>query len=152
MVVKALGQEIIVNGVTAGVQYRPVITKLASGGFVIAWQDASGLVSAQTFDDVRFARFDAFGNRLTGAIDTLANTTTVSSQFDPTISSGDNGKFVIAWSDSSGTTPDFNNRAVRFQIFNEDGSLSGTEKVANLTYPLSQDEPSVTVLTGGNIA
>jgi Ca2+-binding RTX toxin-like protein len=151
MVAKALGQEIIVNGITPGLQYRPVITNLASGGFVIAWQDASGLGSADVSDDVRFARFDAFGVRLTGAADTLANTSTPSAQFDPSIAAGPNGKFVVAWSDSSGTAPDFNNRAVRFQIFNEDGTKSGVEKIANTTFPLSQDEPSITVLANGNI-
>ncbi len=151
MVAIAVSPEIIVNGIAAGGQYRPVITSLATGGYVIAWQDESGLGSADFSDDVRFARFDAFGNRLTGATDTLANTTTPSAQFDPSIAGAPDGRFVIAWSDSSGTTPDFNNRAVRFQIFNSDGSVSGTEIVANTTFPLSQDQPSVTVLTGGNI-
>ena len=151
MTAVALGQEIIVNGTTPGIQYRPVITSLASGGYVIAWQDASGLGSPDFSDDIRFARFDAFGNRLTGAVDTIANTTRPSAQFDPSIASSANGQFVVAWSDSSAASPDFNNRAVRFQIFNANGTLSGTEKVANTTFPLSQDEPSVTVLTGGNI-
>ena len=151
MVAKAVSPEFIVNGITPGIQYRPVVTSLASGGFVIAWQDASGLGSADLSDDVRFARFDSFGARLTGAADTLANTTTPAAQFDPSIAAGSNGKFVIAWSDSSGTSPDFDNRAVRFQIFNEDGTKSGVEKIANTSFQLSQDEPSVTVLAGGNI-
>jgi Ca2+-binding RTX toxin-like protein len=147
----ALGSEFIVNAVAVGNQYRPSITKLASGGFAIAWQDTSGQGSVDLSDDVRFARYDAFGMRLNAGTDTLANTTTASSQFEVSAAAYDNGKFVLAWTDASETAPDFDNRAVRFQIFNADGTKSGTEKIANTIYPLSQDKPSVAVLTGGNI-
>ncbi len=147
----ALASEFIVNAIADGNQYRPSITKLASGGFAIAWQDTSGDGLVDLDDAVRFARYDAFGNRFNAGVDTLANTTTGSAQFEVSMAASEDGKFVLAWTDASEAAPDFDNRAVRFQLFNADGSKSGTEKIANTTYPASQDKPSVTVLTGGNI-
>ncbi len=121
-------------------------------GFVIAWQDESGLGSSDLSDDVRFARFDALGNRLAPGTDTLVNTTTLGAQFEPTIAAFDDGRFVIVWTDASETAPDSNNRAVRMQIFDQDGSPQGSEIVVNTTFPLSQDAPSVAVLSNNNIA
>ncbi len=152
MVAVALGSEIVVNAIHSGNQYRPLISKLASGGFVIGWQDDSGLGSpADQSDDVRFARFDAFGNRLNAGVDTQANTTHASAQFEGAVAAFDDGKFVLAWTDASESGLDTDNRAVRMQIFNANGTKSGSEILVNATYTLSQDQPSITVLTGGNI-
>ncbi len=147
-----LGSEIVVNAIHPGNQYRPVIVSLSTGGFVIAWQDESGQGSGDLSDDVRFARFDAFGNRLNPGTDTLVNTTTLGAQFEATIAAFDDGRFVIAWTDASEAAPDSDNRAVRLQIFNQDGTPQGSEIVVNTTFPLSQDAPSIAVLGNNNIA
>ncbi|MFN0194180.1 MAG: beta strand repeat-containing protein [Aestuariivirga sp.] len=150
MAVIPVGIPFLVNNLYPGSQYRPAISALANGGFAISWQDESGLGSPDFSDDVRFARFDAFGNRLTAAgTDTLANTTLDSAQFESSIAAFADGKFVMVWTDASETSPDFDNRSVRGQVFNADGTKSGSEFIVNSTFPLSQDEPSVTVLTNG---
>ncbi len=144
------GPELLINGIKTGDQFRPALTATANGGFVVAWQDTS-LGGTQNQDDIRFARFDAFGTRLTGATDTLAVANAIGDQQNPSIAAFSDGKFVVAWTDANGTPPDIQDRAVRFQIFNADGTVSGTVKIANTTYWGSQDQQSVTVLSNGNI-
>jgi hypothetical protein len=69
----AQGPQFLVNAIADGDQYRPAITALTNGGFVIAWQDASGDGSPDNSDDVRFAVYNAFGVRQDPGTDTLAN-------------------------------------------------------------------------------
>ena len=118
------GPELIVNIIDAGYQYRPFLAALASGGYVIGWQDASGLGSppGDISDDVRYAVYDAFGTRISGAADLIANTEKAGAQFEGAASGFADGKYVMVWTDASETSPDFNNRAIRGQIFNADGS------------------------------
>lgn len=151
MVAVAVGPERIVNTIDDGDQYRPFITGLASGGYVVSWQDASGLGSppGDVSDDVRFAVYDAFGTRLSSG-DPIANTEKQSAQFETASAAYADGRFVMVWTDSSATSPDFNNKAVRAQVFNADGSKSGSAFIVNQTYPLSQEDPSVAVLANGN--
>ena len=122
-----------------------------TGGYVIGWQDESGdepPIGADG-DDVRYAIYDAFGNRISGGVDLIANTEMLASQFEGAAAGFTDGKFVMVWTDAGETAPDIDNRAVRGQIFNADGSKSGADFIINATFPLSQDEPSVTVLTNG---
>jgi Ca2+-binding RTX toxin-like protein len=144
------GSQFLVNSIDDGNQTNPSICSLADGGFLIAWQDDSGsVVSPDDGDGVRFARYDAFGNRV-GFTDTLINTETLSAQFDPSVAGFANGGFVAVWTDSSQQGPDTNNRAIRAQVFSADGKPSGDEFTVNSTYALSQTEPSVSVLANGN--
>jgi Ca2+-binding RTX toxin-like protein len=151
MSVVAVGAEVIVNTVIGGNQYRPFLTSLANGGYMIGWQDASGEGSppGDISDDVRFAVYDAFGTRVSGAGDLIANTEKKGAQFEGAGSGFSDGKYVMVWTDASQTSPDFNNRAVRGQIFNADGSKSGSPFIVNQSFELSQTEPSVAVLSNG---
>ncbi|HWI80728.1 Ig-like domain-containing protein [Ramlibacter sp.] len=87
-----IGGEVLVNSTTAGSQTQPVVTALADGGWVVAWesdgQDGSGL-------GIYTQRFDGSGTRVGG--ETLANTTTAGSQSQPTISALEDGGYVLAW-------------------------------------------------------
>ena len=151
MVAVAVGPELIVNVTDDFKQYRPFLTSLATGGYVIGWQDESGdepPIGADS-DDVRYAIYDAFGNRISGGVDLIANTDMLASQFEGAAAGFTDGKFVMVWTDAGETSPDFDNRAIRGQVFNADGSKSGADFMINSTFPLSQDEPSVTVLTNG---
>jgi Ca2+-binding RTX toxin-like protein len=149
----ALGPQFVVNAYTAFKQYRPFATALSTGGFVIGWQDESGTdVPVGSQDDVRFARYDGFGTRQSAGIDTLANTTTPASQFEGSAAGFADGKYVIVWTDASGTPPDIDNRSVRGQVFNANGTKSGSEFIVNSTFTDSQTQPSVTVLNSGRFA
>jgi Ca2+-binding RTX toxin-like protein len=149
MVAVPLGTPFLVNGIDTGNQIRPAITALATGGFAIAWQDGSGAGSSDLSDDIRFALYDAFGNRLSPGLDRLANTQLLSAQFEPKIAGLSNGGFVLVWTDAGEAGPDFDNRSIKAQVFNASGVKVGSEISVNTTFPLSQDEPSVTVLANG---
>jgi RTX calcium-binding nonapeptide repeat (4 copies) len=155
------GPEFVVNAVTNGNQYRPFITRLASGGFLVGWQDDSGDFGPQTQDDVRFARYDAFGLREDPLNDTLAYPTDpvspgefafTAAQFEGSGAGFANGKFVLVWTDYSATGDDLNNGGIRAQIYNADGSFSGDLIDVNTTFPLRQYQPSVTALDDGRFA
>ena len=149
MTVTAIGPEFIVNAIPAGDQYRPFITTLATGGFVIGWQDASH--EASLSDDVRVALYTGLGLRLNAGDDLLTSTALAAAQFQGTAAPFSNGKYVVAWTDYSGAADgngfsDGNNGGIRFAIFNAGGSPSSGEFYANTTVPLIQNQPSVTVL------
>jgi hypothetical protein len=83
-----------------------------------------------------------FGNEI------LVNTTTAGYQVEPTITGLANGRFVVTWTDDSGSDDDPNG-AVRGQVFNADGSKAGGEFRVNTTTLDFQFEPTTTALADG---
>ncbi len=79
----------------------------------------------------------------------LVSTPFTSSQFQPTITALDNGKFVVAWTDASQTGGDPSGYAVRAQVFDADGSVSGAAFLVNTTVTNNQSDPTVAALTDG---
>ncbi len=79
----------------------------------------------------------------------LINTTTTGSQFIPTITGLADGRFVVAWRDDSESGGDTSDSAVRAQVFNADGSKSGTEFLVNTTTTDFQTDPTITALADG---
>ncbi len=144
-----VGSEIQVNSVTAGYQYFTSVDALASGGFVAAWVDEASNILGGDLDLSSIAAqvFDASGAAIGGQI--LVNTTTKGIQIDPVIAGLPDGRFVVAWDDQSRTGGDTDGRAIRAQLFNANGSKSGTEFLVNTTITSSQFEPAITVLADG---
>jgi Ca2+-binding RTX toxin-like protein len=121
------GAEFLVNTTTTFQQFDPTITALADGRFVVAWRDNSQSGGDTSDSAVRAQVFNADGSK-SGA-EFLVNTTTASSQFDPTITALPDGRFVVAWVDNSQSGGDTSLVAIRGQIFDprEAGiNLSGT--------------------------
>jgi Ca2+-binding RTX toxin-like protein len=141
------GSEFLVNTTTASFQYEPTITALADGRFVVAWTDTSLTGGDTSGYAVRAQVFNADGSP-SGA-EFLVNTSTASFQFQPTITALADGRFVVAWSDLSLTGGDTSGYAVRAQVFNADGSPSGTEFLVNTTTTGDQHEPTITALADG---
>src|SRR4051794_11476122 len=79
----------------------------------------------------------------------LVNIATASNQVEPTVTALTDGRFVVAWSDFSQTDGDTSGWAVRAQVFNADGTPSGTEFLVNTATPSYQFEPTITALAGG---
>ncbi|MCB1434015.1 MAG: hypothetical protein KDK75_16420 [Alphaproteobacteria bacterium] len=160
MVAVAAGPELIVNFIDDGNQYRPFLTSLSTGGYLVGWQDTSGLGSppGDISDDVRFALYDTFGNRLTSG-DTIANTQKLSSQFEGQGAALKDGKYVLVWTDDGATAPAGSvfteaNAGIKLQIFDADGTPSGDEVLVNpnsSSSALRQDQPSVAALQNGKI-
>ena len=78
------------------------------------------------------------------------NTYTSSSQTDPSISSLDDGGFIITWADSSGHDGGSSND-IRGQLYDDDGDAVGEEFLINTEVSGSQYEPSVASLKEGGL-
>lgn len=96
----------------AGVQREPVVAALADGSFVVAWR-TDQTITARMFNQAGTAVSDEF------VVTTAASVATGIDQNNPSMSIealGD-GRFVIAWTDSSGSLGDTNGSAVHAQIY-----------------------------------
>ena len=137
----AVGGEFLVNTEINDAQNSPSITSLSNGNFVIAWnsnnQDGSGSgVYGQMFDSNGTASGSEF----------LVNTTTNDSQSNADIAGLADGGFVVSWKsnnqDGSGT-------GIYGQMFDSNGTASGSEFLVNTTTSGDQKFNSVAALTGG---
>ncbi|HHB80471.1 MAG TPA: hypothetical protein ENK83_01800, partial [Aliiroseovarius sp.] len=83
----------------------------------------------------------------------LVNTPVADNQREPVVTGLADGRFVIAYTDYSNTTlnggDDTDDRAVRLEIFNTDGSHAGPPIQANTATADLQDTPSLAALAGG---
>ncbi len=110
----ASGGVISVNTTVVNAQDDSTITGLADGGFVIAWTDAGVWDGSSFKPDIRAQAYNADGT--TRGAEFLVNTTTTSLQREPSITGLADGRFVVSWTDLSGTGGD-TTFAVRAQIF-----------------------------------
>jgi hypothetical protein len=137
-----VGGEFLVNTQTAGAQEAPRVTGMASGGFVITWDDASGTLGDSSGGSVKAQIFDATGTKV--GTEFLVNTTTGGDQELNRVAELTGGGFVIAWRDSSGASED-----IKAQIFNATGTKVGTELSVNTQTAGDQSKPQVAALTDG---
>ncbi len=142
------GAEFLVNTTVTGFQQNATITALAGGGFVVTWVDLTGFnpldpdgydIRAQVFDD----------NGLAVGGEFLVNTTVADDQDAPAVTSLADGRFVVVWTDDSQTGGDTSLAAIRAQVFNADGTLSGTEFLVNTKVTSLQFDPTITALADG---
>jgi hypothetical protein len=131
--------EVHVNTTTSSNQEYPVVTVLADGGWVVAW-DGPGTGDTE---GVFLRRYDANGDPVGG--ETLVNTTTTNAQNKPAITTLSDGGWVVAWhgngtGDSSGV---FQKR------YDASGNLVAGETLVNSTTTGTQSEASITALADG---
>ncbi|MFN4096181.1 MAG: calcium-binding protein [Sphingomonas sp.] len=117
-----VGSQILVNNALPGLQGGATGTALADGGFVITWTDQQGGADDPDMS-ARGQRFDAAGNPVGDNF--LINTSTASSQVDPTVAALPNGGFVITWQSYVGTY------LAMAQIYDALGNKVGPELVAS---------------------
>ncbi len=134
-----VGGEFLVNVATAGNQQTPVLAALEGGGFVVAWTDGSFVGGDASAFGIKFRRFDHAGVALGG--ETLANTTTGSSQIAPALTALPGGGFVLGWTDYSGTGVERGSVGIKAQVYAADGSRTGGETVLPMQTLGSQYDP-----------
>lgn len=93
-----VGSEFLVNTEVTGDQLNPSVTSLPNGGFVVAWQDTSGLGGDASESSIKAQAFGPLGNKI-GA-EFLVNTSADGFQGEPAIASLGNNNFVIGWGSS----------------------------------------------------
>src|SRR5262245_37356049 len=142
-----IGNEFLVNSTTASNQNDPAVTALTNGGFVVTWVDASQSGGDAFGDAIRAQVYNANGTRSRGEF--VVNTTTWQAPTHPSDAGLSDGRFLVAWTDSSTTTGDGSAEAVRARIFNADGSPSVAEFIVPVTVDFSQREPAIASLPNG---
>jgi hypothetical protein len=107
------------------------VTGLQNGGFVVTWEDYSQSGGDTDNYAIRAQVYQADGT--TTGSEFLVNTTTSSSQLAPSVTGLQNGGFVVTWEDYSQSGGDTDNYAIRAQVYQADGTTTGSEFLVNTT-------------------
>ncbi len=137
------GLDTRVNVTTADDQARPVVTKAASGIFVVAWQsfDQSG-----TFDYDIVVRSVSSAGTPTGAEIDVDDTAT-DEQTAPSVAAAADGTFVVAWQDYDAQTGD---DEVSTRAFSAAGAPLDAVARVNTSTDGFQTEPRVAASPDGS--
>lgn len=140
-----VGGEFNVNTTPWVDQRGPTATGLPDGRFVAVWSDSFERGADRSQGGLYGQVFNADSSK--SGPEFLVNTTTEGSQFDADITVLDDGRFVVTW-----TSFLFSNgvffRPVRGQVFDIDGTPSGTEfRVGPIDS--EQDQSAIAALEGG---
>ncbi|MBR0556094.1 calcium-binding protein [Ciceribacter sp. L1K23] len=136
---RKVGTETLVNEFGTGDQRTPVVTTLADGGWIVAWEspEVDGSSSG-----VSMQRYDASGNKVGG--ETIANTTRAGHQYSPTVTGLADGGWVVSWVGAGDTSYD-----VFQQRFGSDGEHIGAETRINIGTDRTQFIPTTIALGDG---
>ena len=132
-----VGGELLIHEETAGGQRLPTITGLASGGFVVTWNDSGYTLGDDSNESVLAQAFDASGAKLGDAF--LVNSVTAGLQFRPKISGLNDGGFVVAW-DNNGFGVGDSGPGLKAQIFQVYNAITGTDSKDSLSGTDSADQ------------
>jgi hypothetical protein len=115
-------QEGIVNTTTTAFQGNPVVVALAGGGYVIVWNDESGLGGDTSGSSVRAQLYEDDGTPIGGEF--LINQATGGNQYLASATALAGGGFAVAWTTfaSGGTSAD-----AKARVFGADGAPAGGE-------------------------
>lgn len=145
-----VGGEFLVNTETASNQQKATIVGLSTGGFVIAWADASQRGGDPNNYGIAFQIYDETGVKVGGQ--GLANSTKTGAQIAPSISALADGGFIVSWSDYSGAGTEIGTTGVKAQIFTGGGVKIGGEFIVNSQVLGSQADPTVAATGDGGFA
>ena len=139
--------EFVVNDTTSSGVAAPNITELDNGRFIITWVS----------DDPNSGDADRYGisarifhaNRSEAVSEFLVNEFTNGNQRTPTVTSLENGRFVVSWQSSSPAQGDDSWAGIKARIFDADGSAVGEEFLVNEFTHLDQGQADIAALRGG---
>ncbi|GIT86743.1 S-layer family protein [Roseobacter sp. OBYS 0001] len=140
-----VGGEIQVNTNAAFAQNNPDVVGLSTGGFVVAWEDNSGLIGVDNDEELAMRVFDANGQPVGSEIAVPSTT-----HFDadaPALAAFDNGDFVLVRNGRDATSPFIDE--IYVQRFNDQGGAVGTETVIAPLGSSSAVTPDVAVQSDG---
>lgn len=141
-----VGPEFAVNSQT-NPEVRPTAAGLVNGGFVVIWQDFSGTLGDASGSSIKAQLFTTDGSK--DGPEFLVNTQTSGFQQLPTVTSLNNGGFVVTWQDLSGSLGDASGNSIKAQLFAPGGSKVGSEFLVNTQTLSSQSVPTTTGLANG---
>jgi len=144
----AVGEEFLVNSLTANVQESPAIALADTGEFIIVWQSIG---SGGDDNDARSIQARIYEANGTASGDQFqVNTYIDGEQADPDVTALSGGGWIVAWYNVSGSSgSDDDGRSVQAQQISSTGSLIGAEFQVNSYTTSHQYEPSVSALPDG---
>lgn len=141
-----VGGEFLVNTSTNNAQSNPVVIPIAStGGFFVAWQDASGI--GGDFDSSIKGQFFTSAGAKSGP-ELRLNTDTALNQTEPALTNLADGGFAVTWISATGTSGTF---SYRTQVFEANGTPRGGETIV-ATGGVHYGPPVIVGLSGGSYA
>ena len=138
---EAIGNEFQINNYTSGFQYRPFVSGLKDGGFVVVWESEE---NSNSLYDVIGRRYDDNGNPVGSEF--RANTYIASQQVSPSSVGLNDGGFLITW---NSYLQDGDESGVYGQRYNADGEPDGDEFLINTYTTNAQHGADATALTDG---
>ncbi|MGF6230851.1 Ca2+-binding RTX toxin-like protein [Inquilinus ginsengisoli] len=142
------GGLIAVDSATGLATDHASITSLASGGFVVAWEQSPVVGGAHS---VWFQLYDAAGARVTVAGDALNTHHLIDDagtiNQDIQVAALQDGGFVVAYVDNQ--WDDENGTEITARVYNADGSVRSAQLLVNTDTVYDQIHPTVTVLSNG---
>jgi uncharacterized protein YheU (UPF0270 family) len=135
------GADFRVNTTTANEQIDSAITAFSDGSFLVTWQ--SNLQDGSEWG-IFAQRYDASGASVGGEFQ--VNSTSLDAQTDPTITSLNNGSFVVVWQSDN---QDGSDQGVFGQRYNANGTTKGNEFRINTETLAKQNDPNITSLADG---
>ena len=139
--------EFLVNEFTSSAQFRPSITTLADGKFVVTWQSGNPQQGDTSLSGVKARIFNADGTEAVSEF--LVNEFTNSGQEFPSITALEGGGFVVTWRSNDPQQGDTSGAGVKARIFNADGTEAVSEFLVNEFTNNEQSFPSITALADG---
>jgi Ca2+-binding RTX toxin-like protein len=139
--------DFVVNTARSGHQIESKVAALSNGRFVVTWSDYRSTGDTEGSVAIRARIFNGDGTQFVP--DFLVNTTTRYGQFDSSVTTLADGRFVVTWSDDSETGGDTSGTAIRGRIFNANGTQSVPEFLVNTATRFQQSDSEVTALANG---
>jgi len=136
------GNEFQVNTYTTDIQYRPSVTSLTNGSFVVVWTSWPGQDGSS--DGVYGQRYNSTGQPV--GFEFPVNTNTFSSQYDPAVASLTEGGFMVVWTSYN---QDGIGNSIYGQRYDATGFRDGNEFKVNDYGFNDQTFPSITRLIEG---
>lgn len=137
-----------INQVTNAIQRDPAVCPNGSGGFLVVWSDASGVLDTDGYGVVG-TLLDTSGSFFGPGTDFLVNSTTAGHQLTPSAALQPLWGPAVVWTDAS-LTEDLWESGIRGRLLNMDGSFRANHTGGdadfqiNTTYDSAQELPVVT--------
>ncbi|WP_299775169.1 tandem-95 repeat protein [uncultured Tateyamaria sp.] len=139
--------EFLVNEFTDDWQRDPSVTALDNGGFVVTWESYDKQQGDTSGTAIKARIFDTDGNETVSEF--LVNKFTDDWQWEPSVTTLDNGHFIVTWVSGDGQQSDAD-YAIKARIFDANGDEVVSEFLVNEFTDSWQRSPSVTALANGH--
>jgi Ca2+-binding RTX toxin-like protein len=135
--------DFLVNTTSTVDQVQSAVTVLSNGRFVVTWQSNDGGDGSGSC--IRARMFDAGGTAIGN--DFVVDSSAAGSQHEPSITALTDGRFIVTW--DSEDTGDGSGGCLRGRLYDGSGNAVGNDFIVNSTATGSQEDASVTALSGG---